>query len=713
MTVQVSDRLSQLYVGNGINTRFDFTFRAFEQEDETGIGVRVKVGNDFEFIDESEYTVTFNPDDMGGYVIFIEPPSAETFFYIAGKTPVDQLLDITNYDNFYPDAIELALDKLTAILQEWKHLVDFETQARILADIDYDQLAIQREADLKAYIDGIASSIIGQPVVGLPAKFVIDGDENQEQINDKTIQTIECVADIAGFYPRYNGQEVYLKSWHRGKATGWGYLIYEKNSTDLADDVKTYHSNYGGVWRRKDKKIYAVDAGVLFDNSTDNTEAFYRIIYSLDDYDQIELSEGTARTKSFGGSKTGIVFTGKSRERSKIQLINSNDSIAVAEAWSFRDLSIRGADSNNSILFKQNHNYADLDFDAFNCSFSNAKRVLESKGRGVRFDTCVGYAISDCWVNLDFINPYIPPLPESNFLLEEAMRGFSFNNCRNHYSSGYLLRNEGYNAKNARGFMFSNLWFEGSTRLMIGYGKDVTINNINAYQRTTTNPFMTIAEIEGLTMTGCNYSANTRDPNFPNFGRLIHVSGKVKGVVISGNTFSGMNGELLYINSNNDLTSENVLIQGNIYINCFTSGASIFNLNKGVITGIKIHEKLVSPNSTWLPVKRAAGLTVMSHDIDIKALGSPYVHNFARGASEGSTKKEGMYVGTGAGLTQSILVGYEPKVVKVRGSDGSSGILMLNIPVGLSNGLSIGTSQNFNATAAMNTINVNYFWDSY
>lgn len=185
MTVQVSDRLSQLYVGNGINTRFDFTFRAFEQEDETGIGVRVKVGNDFEFIDESEYAVTLNPDNLGGYVTFVEPPSAVTFFYIAGKTPVDQLLDITNYDNFYPDAIERALDKLTAILQEWKHLVVFETQARILADIDYDELAKQREADLKAYIDGIASAITGQPVLGLPAEFVVDGPKTQKQINSE------------------------------------------------------------------------------------------------------------------------------------------------------------------------------------------------------------------------------------------------------------------------------------------------------------------------------------------------------------------------------------------------------------------------------------------------------------------------------------------------------------------------------------------------
>ncbi|MGQ0918924.1 hypothetical protein ACT4UU_18175 [Acinetobacter baumannii] len=203
MTVQVSDRLSQLYVGNGVNKRFDFSFRAFEQEDETGIGVRVKIGNEFEFIDENKYSVTLNPDNFGGFVTFIDAPDATTYFYIAGKTPVDQLLDITNYDNFYPDAIERALDKLTAILQEWKHLVDFETQARILADIDYDQLAIQREADLKAYIDGIASSIIGQPVVGLPSEFVVDGPDTQKQINDRTIQYVDSIASLRQLRPRH------------------------------------------------------------------------------------------------------------------------------------------------------------------------------------------------------------------------------------------------------------------------------------------------------------------------------------------------------------------------------------------------------------------------------------------------------------------------------------------------------------------------------
>ncbi|MFX5121755.1 hypothetical protein ABTD02_13250 [Acinetobacter baumannii] len=258
MTVQVSDRLSQLYVGNGVNTRFDFMFRAYEQEDETGIGVRVKVGNDFEFIEESEYAVTFNPDNMGGYVTFVDPPSSETFFYIAGKTPVDQLLDITNYDNFYPDAIERALDKLTAILQEWKHLVDFETQARILADIDYDQLAIQREADLKAYIDGIASSITGQPVLGLPSKFVVDGSETQEQINDKNIRSFESIADLLTYTPRKNGQIVYVKST-------FSNYVYDSTKSNINNEITIIN---GWVLQQNTPSVVDVyQAGFLLNGS--------------------------------------------------------------------------------------------------------------------------------------------------------------------------------------------------------------------------------------------------------------------------------------------------------------------------------------------------------------------------------------------------------------------------------------------------------------
>ncbi|MFW1769605.1 exo-alpha-sialidase [Acinetobacter baumannii] len=189
MTVPISDRLSQLYVGNGTNTRFDFTFRVFDQEDATGIAVRKKGSTEFETVDPSAYEVSINPDGMGGYVTFNSPPTVGTYFYIAGATPLDQLLDITNYDNFYPDAIERALDKLTALLQEWGTQLDLEKQSRILADIHYDSLAMEREENLENRLISYINSVVGitNPKIfdGISDRMVITKDgRTQREFNE-------------------------------------------------------------------------------------------------------------------------------------------------------------------------------------------------------------------------------------------------------------------------------------------------------------------------------------------------------------------------------------------------------------------------------------------------------------------------------------------------------------------------------------------------
>ncbi|MDV7626038.1 hypothetical protein R4673_10045 [Acinetobacter baumannii] len=308
MTVQVSDRLSQLYVGNGVNTRFDFMFRAYEQEDETGVGVRIKVGNEFEFIDESEYTVTTNPDNMGGYVTFVNPPSAETFFYIAGKTPVDQLLDITNYDNFYPDALERALDKITAILQEWNHLVDFETQARILADIAYDDLAKEREADLKAYIDGIASAITGRPVLGLPSEFVVDGNDTQKQINDKSVRNFESIADLLTYTPRNDGQVVYVKGYHAPTNfalaqpyKGGGHRTFVESRRNENDGFLCIN---GWVLQIENNTVTPEQAGCHGDNTHDDYAQLQKVLKS-------ELKVECDAFANYRISKPVEMFTGQ------------------------------------------------------------------------------------------------------------------------------------------------------------------------------------------------------------------------------------------------------------------------------------------------------------------------------------------------------------------------------------------------------------------
>lgn len=205
MTVPASDRLSQLYTGNGVNTRFDFTFRVFDQEDATGIAVKVDLGTEFETMDESLYQVTINQDNLGGYVVFNTAPSNQTSFYIAGETPVDQALDITNYDNFYPDSIEKSLDKLTAILQEWSHLLGFEEQARKLSNIKYDESAQLRENQIKAELQD-SINFIEQNTSAKLQEAIANGT-----VSALAITTVESESDLANLLT-WDGRTVSVTS---------------------------------------------------------------------------------------------------------------------------------------------------------------------------------------------------------------------------------------------------------------------------------------------------------------------------------------------------------------------------------------------------------------------------------------------------------------------------------------------------------------------
>lgn len=205
MTVPASDRLSQLYTGNGVNTRFDFTFRVFDQEDATGIAVKVDLGTEFETMDESLYQVTINQDNLGGYVVFNTAPSNQTSFYIAGETPVDQALDITNYDNFYPDSIEKSLDKLTAILQEWSHLLGFEEQARKLSNIKYDESAQLRENQIKAELQD-SINFIEQNTSAKLQEAIANGT-----VSALAITTVDTVSDLSALLT-WEGRTVYVKN---------------------------------------------------------------------------------------------------------------------------------------------------------------------------------------------------------------------------------------------------------------------------------------------------------------------------------------------------------------------------------------------------------------------------------------------------------------------------------------------------------------------
>ncbi|MEO4145292.1 hypothetical protein [Acinetobacter pittii] len=327
MTVSISERLSPFYEGNGINTRFDFTFRVFDQEDASGISVKHQLDTEFENVDESLYEVSINEDNLGGYVTFHSAPTVGFKFYITGETPVDQLLDITNYDNFYPDEIERSLDKLTAILQEWSHLLGFEEKARKLANVKYDLEAKLREEQIKNELNNslddldkntsakLEEAIKNGAVSALAITTVETVDDleslskwdgrtvavtgignykynattqswERDFITDRQIVNVDSISELISLV-KWEGRVVKVKSYYGGWAAMYPYLgpcgggdfVFNFDRLNENDGVTVFNG-----WERqiKGSKISVHDAGAKGDynpdtgSGSDDSEAIQR-----------------------------------------------------------------------------------------------------------------------------------------------------------------------------------------------------------------------------------------------------------------------------------------------------------------------------------------------------------------------------------------------------------------------------------------------------
>ncbi|WP_312057100.1 phage tailspike polysaccharide lyase family protein [Acinetobacter courvalinii] len=96
------------------------------------------------------------------------------------------------------------------------------------------------------------------------ATDVIDGSENQKQINDKTIQNILSINLLRVFVKRINGQIVNLKSYHEGVNAGGGiFYADELDTTSVDNGVTTILGSDGTRWKRNKKELTFADAGCL------------------------------------------------------------------------------------------------------------------------------------------------------------------------------------------------------------------------------------------------------------------------------------------------------------------------------------------------------------------------------------------------------------------------------------------------------------------
>lgn len=114
-----------------------------------------------------------------------------------------------------------------------------------------DQFQIDTQNVLQDFQDAIAQIVIDH---GLDASFVVDGDENQHEINKSTIRIIKTTAEL--FDLKTSGSPIVaLEDEQKG-----GFFRYDSTSTAFVDSGKVFASAAGGRWiRLNSQETYAKD----------------------------------------------------------------------------------------------------------------------------------------------------------------------------------------------------------------------------------------------------------------------------------------------------------------------------------------------------------------------------------------------------------------------------------------------------------------------
>ena len=206
------------YIGNGVTKIFPLGFDVLAQD------------HLIVLVNDLEPTVgSWSLDAVNDTVAFALPPANGANIKIRRDTPLERSNDYKNYNSsLKPEAINSDLDNIWRKLQEmgvlnWmidnniKDLGDYvdglndETKAIFLSEIQKQGISLNQ---LEGFTNQIYQNLANVAVSkGWFAEFVADGDENQAQINKKTIRHVECVADVVDL-AGYNGSVVSTKGYH-------------------------------------------------------------------------------------------------------------------------------------------------------------------------------------------------------------------------------------------------------------------------------------------------------------------------------------------------------------------------------------------------------------------------------------------------------------------------------------------------------------------
>ena len=119
MALNSEIRRSDRYEGNGTQTEFHFAFKVLSATD---IDVKVAVGEESEkSLAKESYSVTLNADqdnNPGGAVTLVTPLEKDAVLVVISDAPYLQPTVLTNRGGFYPETLNMSLDRLTIQTQQ-------------------------------------------------------------------------------------------------------------------------------------------------------------------------------------------------------------------------------------------------------------------------------------------------------------------------------------------------------------------------------------------------------------------------------------------------------------------------------------------------------------------------------------------------------------------------------------------------------------------
>lgn len=156
-----------IYTGDGSITTFAYTYRMDNDSD-----MQVYIND---VLQPSGYTVSRNPDNIGGTVTFSSAPVTGDVVTLLRVLDMTQETDYVPYDSFPAESHEQALDKLTILVQQNKEEIDRTIKAPIGGDGDVDYSMPRYDAG-KAIIWDDANK--GLKNTGFPLQQYIDDAAN-------------------------------------------------------------------------------------------------------------------------------------------------------------------------------------------------------------------------------------------------------------------------------------------------------------------------------------------------------------------------------------------------------------------------------------------------------------------------------------------------------------------------------------------------------